>query len=218
LLLNRNFPADLLPLVFKIMPLVEPTCHQPTSPLNFRQQRQEITMKANGFSLIEMMFTVAISAVVLGLAVPSLRDFLNNNRTATQTNDLVSDLTLARNESTKRGMPVTICASSNGTSCGIGGWAGGRIVFLDKDGDGSVDTGDTVLRVAAALPANFTLASANFASASYIQYLPSGALDFSGAATSEGKFTLCMSGYKGREVSINAVGRVRTVQTSSTCS
>jgi type IV fimbrial biogenesis protein FimT len=175
-------------------------------------------MKANGFSLIEMMFTIAISAILLGLAAPSFRDFLNNNKMGTQTNDFVSDLTLARNESTKRGTPVSVCPSSDGTSCSASGWAVGRIVFLDKDGDGSVDTGDTILRVAGALPANFTLVSTNFASANYVVYLPSGALDFSQAPTSEGKFTLCMSGYKGREVIINAVGRVRTVQTSSTCS
>jgi type IV fimbrial biogenesis protein FimT len=70
-----------------------------------------------GFTLIELMVTVAISAILLGIGVPSFRAMIQNNRIDAASNDLVSGLQLARSEAIKRGIPVVLCASSDQATC-----------------------------------------------------------------------------------------------------
>jgi type IV fimbrial biogenesis protein FimT len=122
-----------------------------------------------GFSLIELMITLAIAAIVLAAGVPAFGDLVQDNRLATQINELVTDLNLARSEAIKQAAPVTVCKrNSAGTACNNPGhWQNGWIVFLDIDRDGVVDDdGDTalcetgedcVLRVHAPLPAGNTI-------------------------------------------------------------
>ncbi len=61
---------------------------------------------------------------------------------------MVIDLRFARSEAIKRTTRVSICSSANGTSCATtASWKDGWIVFIDDDGDGTVDPSDVVLRV-----------------------------------------------------------------------
>jgi type IV fimbrial biogenesis protein FimT len=102
-----------------------------------------------GFTLIELMLTLTVAAVLMIIAVPSFREFLQNSRMSAQVNLFISDLNIARSEAVKRRARVTMCKSSTLTSCTTsGGWEQGWIVFIDADGDGTVDDGDgdSVLR------------------------------------------------------------------------
>ncbi len=114
--------------------------------------------KQTGFTLIELMFTVAVLAVLLGIGVPNFRDFVRNGRMTSAANDLLADVNLARSEAVKRRVPVTLCKTTNGTSCSTDASVPFRrwIVFVDdanaavvdplgNDGDGEVDAGETVL-------------------------------------------------------------------------
>jgi type IV fimbrial biogenesis protein FimT len=76
-------------------------------------------MKANtaGFTLIELMFTIAVAAVLLAVGVPNFRDFVRNSRMAGAANDIITDFNLARSEAIKRGVPVTLCKSQDGATC-----------------------------------------------------------------------------------------------------
>jgi type IV fimbrial biogenesis protein FimT len=86
-----------------------------------------------GFTLIELTITLAVAAVLLGVAAPSLSTFLATNRLTTQINDLMADINLARSEAIKRNVQTRVCAGS-GTSCTAGGnWADGWLV-LDVSG------------------------------------------------------------------------------------
>lgn len=89
-------------------------------------------MKKNqaAFTIIELMVTLAVLAVVLGIAVPSFTAQIQNNRVKALTEDLVTSINFARMEALKRGKRVSVCASVNGTACG-GGWADGWITFID---------------------------------------------------------------------------------------
>jgi type IV fimbrial biogenesis protein FimT len=115
----------------------------------------------SGFTLWELMFTLAVAGIVLGIGVPSFKEFLRNNAMSAAVNDVVTGVLLARAEAVKRQVPVTLCASADpnaaAPACGTfsGGGAGGYIVFVDEngndvltdstDGNAKLDSGETVL-------------------------------------------------------------------------
>ncbi len=114
-----------------------------------------------GFTLIELMVTVSVLAIVLGVGVPGFQELIQNNRMAISVNDLVTDLNLTRSEAIKRGSSVTLCRrNAAGTACDTSAnWLAGWIIFVDPDGDGMVDAGEQIIRVREAVKG---LTSLNF--------------------------------------------------------
>ena len=114
-----------------------------------------------GFSLIQLMVALAIVAVLSGIAVPSYRYVTNSSRIAGEINNLLGDMQFARFQAIKQGQPITICSSSAPyTSCQTGTgttWNSGWIVFDDVNGNGTVDTGESVIRVQQAFTGSDTL-------------------------------------------------------------
>jgi type IV fimbrial biogenesis protein FimT len=91
-------------------------------------------MKKNtGFTLVELLVTIAIISVLLVVGVPALKTFMQGNQLIASTNELVSAFNVARSEAIKRNGSVTVCESTNGTTCsvGTGDWQDGWIVFVD---------------------------------------------------------------------------------------
>jgi type IV fimbrial biogenesis protein FimT len=89
--------------------------------------RQPSPMKKHsGFTLIELMVTVAILAILLAVGVPSFRSMVENNRIRAVGNDLVVALQFARSEAIKRGASVTLCSSDDQASCS-GAWTDGWV-------------------------------------------------------------------------------------------
>ena len=87
-----------------------------------------------GFTLIELMVTLAVVAVVAVVGIPGIKALLENNKVTTRTNRLVSSMHAARSEAIKRNQQVTICASSDGQNC-QGDWEEGWII---KDSEGGL--------------------------------------------------------------------------------
>jgi type IV fimbrial biogenesis protein FimT len=107
--------------------------------------------RQTGFSITELMVVMAIVAILLGIGVPSYRYITNSYRMSAEVNGLLGDLQYARAEAIKEGQTVTVCLSSNRTTCTGGtAWAGGWIVFSDPNANATVDAGETVLRVQSA--------------------------------------------------------------------
>jgi type IV fimbrial biogenesis protein FimT len=103
--------------------------------------------RSPGFTLLELLITMSIAAILLTLAVPSFRYVTNSNRIAGEVNGLLGDLQFARAEAVKEGRTVTVCVSTDGQNCaGSTTWQSGWIVYSDPTDVGVRDPGETVLR------------------------------------------------------------------------
>lgn len=118
----------------------------------FRQPLNKFPKNSSGrgFSMIELVITIAIAAILLTLAIPSFTSFLNSNRVSGQANELLATFQTARLESIRRGRQVVVCGSSNANaatpSCsGTAAW-GGWISFVDTNSDQAFNTGETLLQ------------------------------------------------------------------------
>jgi len=75
-------------------------------------------MKANnGFTLFELIVTMAVLAILAMIAIPSMVNLIKSNKIKTTSGALVDFMQQARSEAIRTGRPVTICASSNALSC-----------------------------------------------------------------------------------------------------
>lgn len=130
-----------------------------------------------GVTLIELMVTLAVAAILMTIAVPGMQTFITNNTLAGTGSDFLGILNFARSEAVKRGITVTICPSSNGTSC-TGTWSGGWLAFVDNNTNATVDASDVKLRVHPALTANYSagasLTDSNGNAVNYITYSRNG--------------------------------------------
>ncbi len=134
----------------------------------------------SGFTLIEAMVVVAITAILLATGLPELANFSARRATAAQANTLASGLRLARAESVKRGLPVTVCPSlapeapAPACSGGAGDWARGWIVFADAGVIGVVENGDRVVQVQAPFANSGGITSAGPGGAVAVTFFPTG--------------------------------------------
>lgn len=91
-----------------------------------------------GFTLVELMVTVAIVAILAAIALPSFSTSIRNSRLASTTNEFIAAINLARSEAVKSNRTGQVCASSDGATCGTD-WSQGWIVWSDANGNGDPD-------------------------------------------------------------------------------
>ncbi len=94
-----------------------------------------------GFTLVELLVGLAVAAIIVTVAVPSLATLVRDNRLVSVVNGFHAAHSLARSEAVRRRRDVVICNSNSpGVCAGSGGWEQGWLVF--EDPDGSRDCGD----------------------------------------------------------------------------
>jgi type IV fimbrial biogenesis protein FimT len=92
-----------------------------------------------GFSLVELMVTVSLAAVLMAIGIPMFRDSIANNRLISQTNDMVGALTLARSRAITLNQRVTFCRADSEATTACSGSAGDWQFWLVRTATGSVD-------------------------------------------------------------------------------
>jgi len=108
-----------------------------------------MTHPQKGFTLYELMMTLALGAVLTGLATASFSDLAARHRQGVEIDALFHAIHLARKESVMRRKVVSLCPSSDGQSCAaVADWSTGWIMFenTDRDSPPVVDAGEAVLR------------------------------------------------------------------------
>jgi len=157
-----------------------------------------------GFTMIELLITVAVAAILAAMAVPAMSSFVQNDRDIGQINSLVGSLNYARSESIKRASPsgIIVCPSADGATCSGTAWSGGWIV-LDLN---AADPPPLVLQSVPALQGSNTVTAVGAATG--ITFLSSGLVS--------APLTIRICDIRGaafaRDVEVNATGRVAASQ------
>jgi len=174
---------------------------------------RKIPQKYSGFTLIELMTTLSVAAIAIALATPSFSNVVLNNRMASSHNLILSALATTRSEAITRGTNVTVCASTNRTSCNSSNWENGWIIFSDYNGNQIINAGtnnclpgeDCLLTVKGTLGNGITVRNDIFANAGWVQYNSQGVVD------SAGTFIMCDKRNERRAsaININYIGHAR---------
>ena len=148
--------------------------------------------KLRGFTLIELMVVLAISAILLTIGVPSFKSITYSTRVTSEINGLLGDMQFARSEALKQGQSVTACVSTDKTSCSTStGWGSGWIIFTDLNNDGIRTTAEPLLRTQATLPTNDIItAKTGTTNVYYLTYNRMGFLRNNSAITADVKMKI----------------------------
>src|SRR5215470_18454067 len=98
-------------------------------PTPMRDSRPQHRRATGGFTLVELLVTIVVLSILLGLAVPAFRTFMQNDQQWVQQNNLVLALNAARSEAIKQDSSVQVCSSSDGATCTNTPWEKGWIVL-----------------------------------------------------------------------------------------
>lgn len=178
--------------------------------------------RTSGFTLIELMVTIAIAAVLLVIGVPSFVAFQRNSELTSAINSFVAALSTARGEAMKRGRQAVVVPRADNN------WATGWTVFVDTDNNRQFNGSDILIVQGGALPSYFTATGQGTAqnSPAYIMFNPSGYTQTSDSTFQSATLKIERNDISGTEktnqtriVVIAKTGRARACQpaTDATC-
>jgi type IV fimbrial biogenesis protein FimT len=161
---------------------------------------------ARGMTMIELLITVIVMAILMAIAVPSFRNASLGSQLSAAANNLLASVQLARSEAIKRNTAVTLCASADGATCAaVGGWEQGWII---------VDATPSVLQYQQGLPDKYLISQAGGTVALSFQPI--------GVGATAASFIVCRDdpdGTQERVVTVSATGAARvTVTNTGSCS
>ena len=178
------------------------------------------TFRQRAFTLIELMVTLAIAAVLLVVAVPSFLSFQRNSQLTSLTNSLVASIYAARGEAMKTGFNAFVVPTGNGAD-----WTVGWTVFVDRNRDLSFnEANDTTVQTQTAPETYLTVKGTGTAgeTPAYIMFDSSGYSKTKGGGFGALTLSLARSDVSSSETSeqtrriiIAATGRLRTCKPSA---
>lgn len=170
-------------------------------------------MRIRGFTLVELLVTIAIVAILAAMAAPSFNDAILSNKLASFANSFVASAQLARSEAIKRNSAVTLCRSADSQTCASSGtWQQGWIVmckYKTAEPDVCVSDGTENLVIAKqqALSSDYHFTGDVYS----IAFQPTG------AGATNAALVLCRAtpsaGSQERSISVSATGRTSVATT-----
>lgn len=177
-----------------------------------------------GFTMVELMITIVIAAILTAIAIPSFRNIILSNRLTSTANDIVSAINVARMEAIKLNAPVQFCSNSSstnttdklGTACGTQGTA----VYMLQNGS----TTPTPVRAAVPGLASVTQTqvqlSGTIAAVRYsgqgLGYAPGGTAPLDGVTVAD-ICTSSLSSNNHRVITISAGSVLATTTSTGSC-
>jgi len=177
--------------------------------------------------MIELMVSLAVLAILLGIAVPSFRQMLSSNRITGRSNDLIGDLRLARSEAVRRAQPVTMLAGDPDDYLKRG-W----IVMPDADGNGAAATPATAtdgiaLRVFDVAAGSITLRRVSVSGTGYADVTTAadrGYIVFTAQGLLKADVAILLrvcdsarTSAEGRVIAVNAAGKISLENAHASC-
>lgn len=166
-----------------------------------------------GFTLIEILVTITVAGILLGIAVPAFQSFVQNDRDSGQAMSLVASFNFARSEAIKRASPtgITVCPSvlpQQACDAGSTAWSLGWIVIDTNAADCAPAAACTPLQTVPALAGSNTLTPVGPAKFG-ITFLSSGLVTPTGANPAL-TIRICdtRGATKARDVEVNSTGRI----------
>lgn len=202
------------------------------SLIQLRQLRQKLA-RSMGFTLVELMVVVALTAVISAIAIPNFRDLIARNNIASQMNEFTATLHLAKTTAIQRGRYVTICRTTDDTlptpvcdgasvpaTNGVPArwqenWATGWAIFVEEDPAGAlytIDAGDTVVKRFPARSGNYFILNGVLTTAQHITFNPQGG--FAGGNSRGLRFGFSSNSASNdtqKSICVTAGGSIRTV-------
>ncbi len=101
----------------------------------------DMPRRSRGFSLLELMITITVMAILLAIALPSFRDVIHRNQVSSASNAILASVSYARSEAITRGQLVSVCPGDKTSGCSAGGkvYDQGWIVYTYPAGAASAN-------------------------------------------------------------------------------
>jgi type IV fimbrial biogenesis protein FimT len=171
----------------------------------------EVKTPRYGFTVIELMITLAVAATLTTIGVPALSSFLKNSGLKSEAFELLDAITVARSEAIKRKTKVILCRSADpaATTPACSGsaytWSSGWIVYASGDTNSTFNAGTDILIAVNEGSSDPIVIKANGTGNNYLEYNPDGSLDEGGT----GRYAICddRGEEHGRQINIPLMGR-----------
>ncbi|MBP8275996.1 MAG: GspH/FimT family pseudopilin [Propionivibrio sp.] len=164
----------------------------------------EKTRSVRGFTLVELMVAIALLSILLGLAAPSFSDWIARTKIQSAANSISVALATARSEAVKRGRNVSVCVSTDGSTCATGSnWATGWVIYA---------TAGTPIKVFDAPTGSLTVTGDGAKITSGVTFMSTGMTTLSGPGT----ISVCKPGLASKVIEVAVSGRTR-VASGSVC-
>lgn len=160
----------------------------------------------NGFTLVELMVTIAVAAILLTVGVPSLKSLYDAYRGSSEISRIQQALSFARNQAISYGAPVAVCPNNDGSSCGTS-WQSGLLIYATTTANTA--TVSKVLKVVEGFNSSDRVAGGN------IVFRPDGLT----SNTQQVSFIYCPNGDSSgsRSVNVSSSGMIRYGDDDQTC-
>lgn len=163
--------------------------------------------KVFGITIVELLVALAIAAVLLGVAAPSMSAFVKRQRATAALNQIIGAVQFTRNAAVTHRATTTLCPGAGGTCGRRNDWHLGATAFADRNRDGQRSADEPVLREFPRFEAGERLYWRSFRNRSYLQITSRGLTNWQ-----NGHFLYCPpdgDAQFARSIIINAQGRVR---------